>query len=368
MSACRGAGLTVSARPAVAWFPAPLGGAAECRRAPHPPAAHAQVQFLRDSWQPTVKKGVLQAIVHASDGWRRDAPRPSVYEQAETLELGVLPREDADDPDHGSRPRRMTRLVNLMASDTLRIVTNASLDAYADFVCGRAAARSFVPDPETFPDPPPLFVLDLISHGDELFLSTSAEFYASVPARLVDEAVQALAGLLPLDPFDLSFGASPGDVHALPTVGIGEPQVAACKARLTEALTASTEPLAEYLADFAKYLPFIQLDARAHVKDFAAASKPAEERPDLKAMEAKVLEHLATKERLEKEVPQHVSALLQPRMSFPASRESRRRLAWSPAALVSAADVADASTLCPCAHSRPLPLHGLAAAQNAARR
>lgn len=264
------------------------------------------VQFVRDSWAASVKKGVLSAIVHASPRWREHAPRPQVYETAQALQIGRLSDDERDDPDHGSRPHRLTRLLNLMAADALRIVTNVSLVAYADFVCARAEVRSYAEDPETLSDPPPLFILDLVSHDDELFLSTSADFFAAVPARLVDEAVAALGGLQPLDPFDLAFGAASNALGALPTVGVDEPQVGACKERLSAALRASTVPLADFVADFAKHMPHIALDVHAHVRDFAAVDKPVEERPSLRQMEAKLHEHTATRARLEAEVPQVV--------------------------------------------------------------
>jgi len=263
------------------------------------------VQFIRDSWQPTLKKGVLSAIVHASPEWRQEAPRPSVYEQDEIPEIRAAAH--ASENDHGSRPKRMTRAINLMVADTLRNVANASLEAYADYFCSRATERSYVEDPESlFAEKAPLFVLDMVWHADDLFYSTSADFFASVPIRLVDEALNALKGLQALDPFDRSFGRGSEELGEVPSVDSDELQVIACKEKMAEALKASTVPLTEFIADFARHLPHIQLDVHTYIKEFAAVDKPEEERPSLKQMQDKVLEHIATKESLEAEVPQLV--------------------------------------------------------------
>jgi dynein heavy chain len=250
------------------------------------------VQYVRDAWQPTVKKGILAAIVSASAAWRQPAPRAAVYATADALELGAPPAEEALDEqaeaDRASRPRRLTRTANLMATDSLRVVTDASLVAYADFLCARAAERAYVEDPEVILGAQPLFVVDLVCHGVELFYSTSTDQFAHVPARLVDEAVAALAGTRPLDPFDLMFGKPLEQVGTIPTVGPDEPQVLACKARIADALAASTAPLDAFLLDFQKHMPHLELDVAQHVKAFAAADQPEEARPTLEQMQDKV--------------------------------------------------------------------------------
>lgn len=278
------------------------------------------VQYLREAWQPALKGGVLAAIRHATPGWRQPAPRPSVY-----AERGPHGREGGGAPppssareelSYGSRPRRMTRAINLMVVDALRFVTHSSLAAYADLLCAHAARRSYVEDPEVLgaglgpglgSAASPLFELELVARDGQLLFSTPAEDFSTAPVALIDETVRALVDLLPVDPFDLSFGEDSSGLEALRPVEPGEPLVEACKARLEQALAASTGPLADFLAGFARHLPHVELDVPAHVAAFAAADKPPEERPSLAAMRAKALEHSAARARLEAEVPRTVA-------------------------------------------------------------
>ena len=168
------------------------------------------LQFLRESWQPAIKKSV-QSCLREVDPERWDAPPPppasfldpdeqeAMLQMSPTSPRAVRPTTDDllaasllssggvdgaavlgsefERPD--TRSFRLMRGVNYRMSDAIRLMAQESLRAYVEFMSHSFARRTMLTDP-TFLPYIPLFSLDVQCEDGDLSFSDDPEAFVEV--------------------------------------------------------------------------------------------------------------------------------------------------------------------------------------------
>lgn len=206
------------------------------------------LQFLRESWQPAIKKVVTESMKGVDEVlWEALPPEPSVYvdslpevppDEEEEEEIFVVSRPD-------SRMMRMMSQINLMMSDSVREMARAALLSYVEFVGGHSCRVDIVQNPEGHPYTP-LFSLELVAQGTCLGFSTIPDTFVDVSVRLLDDALAAMTEIFELDVFDMGV-TSPIMLHALRSIASTEQEVLDLRKRLADGVSGSLGPLGEYL-------------------------------------------------------------------------------------------------------------------------
>ena len=289
------------------------------------------LQFLRESWQPAIKK-VVQTSLRDVDPERWDAPPPipMAFADPEDISDAMAAQESgsanaapgADDllaaslansgaagievgefarPD--TRAFRLMNGVNYRMSDAIRRMTQESMRAYAKFLVEKFETRGQFEEPMMLPYQP-LFEIDITMEDGELSFSDPPALFVDVGVKLLDEAIAAVGEVTEVDLFDKSVSV-PMTLHPLATVDPTEDEVLTLREQLSKAIEDSLAPLESYLDTLRRHEELLQRDEGAYVRAFEEEGGP-ENPPTLEQIKKKVEEQREIKATLEAEVPNTV--------------------------------------------------------------
>ena len=289
------------------------------------------LQFLRESWQPAIKKVVGSSLRDVDpERWDSPPPMPAAFADPEDISDaqaaaqggGANDQSNADDllaaslmasgdvgismgefPRPDTRAFRLMNGVNFRMSDAIRRMTQESMRSYVSFLTAKFDTRSKLEEPGVLPYQP-LFEIDVLCEGGELQFSDPPALFVDVGVKLLDEAIAAVGEVTEVDLFDKSVSI-PMTLHPLSTVDATEEEVLTLREQLTKSIDESTRPLEEYLESLRPHEELLQRDEGAYVRAFEEAGGP-ENPPTLEQIKAKVEEQRAVKAKLEDEVPSTV--------------------------------------------------------------
>ena len=207
------------------------------------------LQFLRESWQPAIKK-VVQAALRDVDAeqWDAPPPPPSAFADPDDEELLLAPGSEQEGPNADdllaaslfsnggvegmpavdfvrpdTRPFRLMRGVNYRMSDAIRRMTQESMRSYVSVLVEGFTKRAKLEAPTALPYLP-MFELDVTCEDGELAYSDPPALFVDVGVKLLDEAIAAVGEILEVDLFDKST-TFPMTLHPLSTVDRHEDEV-----------------------------------------------------------------------------------------------------------------------------------------------
>lgn len=283
-------------------------------------------QFITESWQTAIKKVVVGPMADVdADQWDTPPPPPSSFadydDDDELVDAGGGSASAADDllaasliaagagdgieieeaarPD--TRAFRMMRVVNLMMADAIRYMAQDSMRSYCQFLEEAFSRRDMLTDPPFLPYIP-LFSLDVKSEFGKLSFSDAPQLFPSVAVKLLDDAIGIIGEVMEIDLFDKSVSV-PLTLHPLSTVSPVEDEVLELREKLNEVVTASLEPLEEYLSSLREHEELLGRDEGAYVRTFEEKSK---EPPTLEMIREEVELQRSMREELETTLPTQV--------------------------------------------------------------
>ena len=252
------------------------------------------LQFLRESWQPNIKKVVQSSLREVEpERWDAPCPPPSAFPDddedpfapsspsgpigpsaddmlAASLVAAGGPAPEGMEIEEYERPDtrsfRLMRQVNLNMADAVRRMTQESMRSYVTFLIEAFERRTKLTDALMLPYIP-LFELDITCDNGELNFSDMPALFVEVGVKLLDEAIAAVGEVLEVDLFDKSVSV-PMTLHPLSTVDPEEPEVLDLREKLHAAITASLEPLEKYLEELRIHEEILQRDEGEYVRAF----------------------------------------------------------------------------------------------------
>ncbi|KAL1510265.1 hypothetical protein AB1Y20_006588 [Prymnesium parvum] len=265
------------------------------------------LQFLRESWQPAIKKVVSDSMRGVDEHlWEAYPPAPSIYVDVFEEDAPPPPPEDEVELQTITVPRpdnRMMRLmtnINLMMCDSIRQLS--SISAYVAFLSGHCEKTDVTTDPMGHPYVP-LFSLELVANGAQLEYSTRPESFVDVTVRLLDDALTAVDELLELDVFDLAITMNLY-LHPLRAISASEPEIVEQREELKKAVAQSIGPLYDYVGSLTKHEELLSRDEAEYVKEFS--HNGGKEPPSLQQIRDKAEEERRLREALDAELPDDV--------------------------------------------------------------
>ena len=259
-------------------------------------------EYLRDKWANTIRNAIKHSLRDVGKGWYNLGERDiEVY--------------------NVSKLKRLLAMLNMMMQDSIVVMGDANLQAYADLIIERSA---FVVTPVSPSDvrllrlpeaeaaavraaavnaapPAPLFHLDLrVIDGVGFEYVHSPEEFVEEAVGAYSRAVDAVQGLPQLErlvmPSSILTGTAPMTTLD-PSQGAVPLHLEKVRATLQRAL-----PHAEaYIALLAPYIPVVQLDLSAHVASLGAVSRSVSE------IASDVRDQLRMAAAAEAELPQTVN-------------------------------------------------------------
>ena len=260
------------------------------------------IEYLKLTWSAALKNGVKASLKEVGKGWYNLNEKVS--------EVYAI-----------SKLKRLLRTVNFIMEDSVTFMAEDSLNAYATFVCNRAAFDVAIISPaevtvvprgidaaDLLRSTPPLFSLELfVQEPDEEGGGAACAAYRIAPQAYTDmvlsvfdkgaNSVQDIAQLEKFVMEDLFWSHTP----MLQTVSAHEGLTPALRGRIKAALEQALPCMQAYLEQYAAYDAMFALDVDAYLAEFSSEEKTVAQ------ITAEVTKHQERVTAIEAEVPLQMS-------------------------------------------------------------
>ena len=218
--------------------------------------------YLKDTWLTSLKNSLRNGLKDVGKGW---------------FNLNETKREVYDI----SKLKKFMSMINFMMQDTLRALTEDSMQSYSDFICGAVDYEVEIEDIGIVKNRRlgksklkwPLFKLELILNPDSTVdigsngVAIPFEKFVEMPLALFDKALSSVSDIPQLEPMvvDQIFWSSK---PILASVSAEEPIAKACRERMKLALERSLEPMRQYIHRFEEFREILNVVPEEYVSDF----------------------------------------------------------------------------------------------------
>ena len=218
--------------------------------------------YLKDTWLTSLKNSLRNGLKDVGKGW---------------FNLNETKREVYDI----SKLKKFMTMINFMMQDTLRSMTEESMESYSNFICGAVSYDVNIEDIGKVESKPtgmstmkwPLFKLELILNPDGTVdigsngLPIPFEQFVEMPLSLFDKALSSVSDIPQLEPMvvDQIFWSSK---PILASVTAAEPLAQTLREKMKSALEAALVPMREYIGRFGEFQEILNTDPEEFVDNF----------------------------------------------------------------------------------------------------
>eukprot|EP00727_Mastigamoeba_balamuthi_P012891 m51a1_g8224 putative dynein heavy chain axonemal (4742) ;mRNA; r:111319-133683 len=209
-----------------------------------------------------------------------------------------------------SKLKKLFEYIRFMMEDTLRFLTEGSLENLADFLEMAADDAVTVTDTDDVDVKRsmrarevlrfPLFIVDLMVKDKTIVLSTPCEAFEEKLDTICEKMLGVFANITTIER-QVMKNLFWSHIPVLGIVGKSDPRIDSALKRIRAAIATALKPLVQYMKLYDKYKEFLGMDTTAYLEAFKSTEHSLDE------FKEEILKHVGARDEIESRIPSSVS-------------------------------------------------------------